>query len=259
MTILPFLSLSRTNHWSQTIYGCRDHCYYAYGDLVLFSKFCFLNYLFQQIWQHEQDFEWEWCLARYWIQWLLARNSSTQLYEWVIHCITCSPWSSQYSLPYVTSSSFPSSWPLPIPPPSQQSPTPHIPIQTSPTITKTCWCQWRRDFLCEEFPEDPVKGSQENPIMIDVSDFKDWSSVSINVREVMLWFYTCSPLFFLLFVSSLPVDTHFTPSPYPFFIQVLSLSMIHVLSLVQVGAAMCSLSLFSFLLVSVIFILLTCI
>ena len=216
---------------------------------VLFSEFCFLNYLFQQIWWHKQDLEWEWWLARYQIQWLLARNSSTQLYEWVIHCITCSPWPSQYSSPYhsnTSSSFFSSPRPLPIPPPLQQSPTQHIPVCTSPTITEACWCRWRHDFLHEEFPEDPVKGSWEKPIVINVSDFEDWSGVSINVRDVMLWLYTCSPLFFLLLISSLHVDTHFTPSPYPFFIQVLSLSIIHILSLVQVGTAMLSLSLFPY-------------
>ena len=47
-----------------------------------------------------------------------------------------------------------------------------------------------------------------------------------------------SHLFTTLFLS-----TYFTLSPYPFLIQVLSLSMIHILSHVQVGTAMCSLSL----------------
>ena len=201
------------------------------GDLVLFSEFCFLDYLFQQIQRHEQDLEWEWWLAQYWIQRILARDSSTQLYEWIIHWITCSLQSSRHSSPYHSNNSissfFSSPWPLPIPLPLQQSPTPYIPVWTSPTITEAHQRQLRHDFLREEFPEDPIKGSRENPIVIDVSDFEDWSGVSIDVREVMLWFYICPhvphPFSFLL-VSSLHIDTCFTPFPYPFFIQVSFLS-----------------------------------
>ena len=197
------------------------------GDPVLFAEFCFLNYLFQQTQRHKHDLEWEWQLAQYQIQWLPARNLSTQLYEWVIHQITHSLRSSQYSSSYHsnnTSSSYSSPQPLPISLPLQQSPNPHISIHTLPTITKACQRQWRQDFLWEEFPEDPVKGSHENPIVIDVSDFEDWSGVSIDVGEVMLWPYTCLLSFFLLLVLSLLVDTCLILSPYPFAIQVLSLS-----------------------------------
>ena len=49
--------------------------------------------------------------------------------------------------------------------------TPPIPIHTSPTITEARRRQWRREFLEEEFPEDPLEGTQENPIIVETTDF----------------------------------------------------------------------------------------
>ena len=146
------------------------------GDPLLFSEFCFLDFIFQQIRRHEQDLEQERRVARYRIQRMLARDSSTQLYEWVIRRILQSPRSSGHSSPYrsnYSSTSLSSQRPLPVPPPRRRSQTPIIPIRTSPTITEARRRQWRRDFLREEFPEDPVEGSREKPIVIDVSDFED--------------------------------------------------------------------------------------
>ena len=165
------------------------------GDPLLFSEFYFLDFLFQQIWQHEQDLEHERQLAQHCIQWILARDSSTPLYEWVIHHIIQSPQSSWHSSPYQShhlSSSYSYLRPLPVPPPRRRLLTPHIPIRTSPTVTEACRQQWRREFLWEEYPKDPVEGSQENPIMINVSDFENWFDVSIDVGEVMLWFFHMS-------------------------------------------------------------------
>ena len=146
------------------------------SDPLLFSEFCFLDFLFQQIRQHKQDLERERQVARYRIQRILARDSSTQLYEWVIRRILQSPRSSKHSSPYRSNYSpsfFSSQRPLPIPPPRQRSSTPIIPIRTSPMVIEARRRQRRRDFLREEFPEDPVEGSRENPIVIDVSDFED--------------------------------------------------------------------------------------
>ena len=120
------------------------------GDPLLFSEFCFLDFLFQQIRQHEQDLERERQVARYRIQRILAQDSSTQLYEWVICRILQSPRSSRHSSPYQSSyspPSFSSQRPLPIPPPRRRPPTPIIPIRTSPTVTEARRHQWRRDFL----------------------------------------------------------------------------------------------------------------
>ena len=61
------------------------------GDPLLFSEFCFLDFLFQQIRRHEQDLEREQQITHYRIQRILARDSSTQLYEWVIRRILQSP------------------------------------------------------------------------------------------------------------------------------------------------------------------------
>ena len=190
------------------------------GDPLLFSEFCFLDFLFQQIRRHEQDLEWERQIACYRIQRILARDSSTQLYEWVIRRILQSPRSSRHSSPYRSNyspSSFSSQRPLPIPPPRWRSPTPIIPIRTSPTVTEARRWQWRRDFLWEDFPEDPIEGSRENPIVIDVSDFEDWYGVSIDVREVMLQFFYMSSSYhphlfcYLFYCHSLDMFHFFIP------------------------------------------------
>ena len=236
--IFPFLLLSRKNHWPRIIYWChylkrrcRDCSYYAQWWPSFVCQILLSQLSISTNWT-------TW--AGSWMRTttsLIPNPTTTRqkliysMYEWVIHQITCSLRSSQYSSPYHSdnmSSSYSSPQPLPIPPPLQQSPTPCIPIQTSPTITEVPQWQWRWDFLHEEFPEDPVEGSCENPIVIDVSDFEDWSGVSINVGEVLLQFLH---LFTILF----PL-THFITaywySFYPFTIQVLSFSLIHVPSLV---------------------------
>ena len=167
------------------------------GNPVAFAKYCFINYLCQQVLWHEWDLEQKqwWAQAR--IQWLLAQQSTTPLYHWIIYRITCLH-HSQQSTPYhfsgTSTSSSNSSQPLPIPPPLIQRPTPHIPIQTSPTVTEAWHQQWRQDFLHEELPEDSVEGSQENPIVIDITDFEDWFRASISLGEVMLQFFLMFPL-----------------------------------------------------------------
>ena len=61
--------------------------------------------------------------------------------------------------------------PLPIPP--RISRTPPIRIRTSPTVTEARQCQWRREFLEEEFPEEPLEGTRENPIIIEWTSFEN--------------------------------------------------------------------------------------
>ena len=118
------------------------------GDPTSFAQYCFLDYLCQQVRQHEHNLEWEQCWAQTCINWLLARWSTTRLYEWVIHHITQPPHSSWQSSPYNSSntSSSTSSQPLPIPPPQQQSSTPFIPICTSPIVTEAWQQQWHWDL-----------------------------------------------------------------------------------------------------------------
>ena len=58
---------------------------------------------------------------------------------------------------------------LPIPPRLSQPPP--IRIRTSPTVTEARRRQWRREFLEEEFSEDSLEGTRENPIIVESTDF----------------------------------------------------------------------------------------
>ena len=60
---------------------------------------------------------------------------------------------------------------LPIPP--RLSRTPPIRIRTSPTVTEARRRQWRREFLEEEFPEEPLEGTCKNPIIIEWTSFEN--------------------------------------------------------------------------------------
>ena len=70
-----------------------------------------------------------------------------------------------------SSSSQHSSQSRPLPIPQQVSRPPPIHIRTSPTVTEARRRQWRREFLEEEFSEDPLKGTRENPIIVETTDF----------------------------------------------------------------------------------------
>ena len=61
--------------------------------------------------------------------------------------------------------------PLPIPP--RLSRTPPLRIRTSPTVTEARRHQWRREFLEEEFPEEPLEGTRKNPIIIKWTSFEN--------------------------------------------------------------------------------------
>ena len=58
------------------------------------------------------------------------------------------------------------SQPLPIPP--RLSRTPSIRIQTLPTVTEAQRQQWRWESL-----EEPLEGTQENPIIIEWTSFEN--------------------------------------------------------------------------------------
>ena len=70
-----------------------------------------------------------------------------------------------------SSSSQQSSSIRPLPKLPRFSRTPPICIHTSPTITEAHRRQWRREFLESEFPEDPLEGTRENPIIVEATDF----------------------------------------------------------------------------------------
>ena len=72
-----------------------------------------------------------------------------------------------------TSSSSRSSQSRPLPIPPHLSRTPPICICTLPTVTEARRCQWRREFLKEEFPEEPLEGTHENPIIIEWTSFEN--------------------------------------------------------------------------------------
>ena len=81
------------------------------------------------------------------------------------------------------------SQPLPIPPWSSH--TPPIHIQTSPTVTESRWCQWRWEFLEEEFHEEPLEGTCENPIIIKCCNLHS-STYSGNSGQILVRFWSDS-------------------------------------------------------------------
>ena len=153
------------------------------GDPVSFTEFVFLDYLchdLQKIRQNllDQEHIAQQQLVQFFQQW-----STDQLYDWMLNW----QYNWQQFIPRSDhtppdSSSSPSthssqSWPLPLPP--RMSQTPPIHIQTSPTVTEAWWCQWRWEFLEEEFPEEPLEGTRENPIIVEWTSFENWFEESI--------------------------------------------------------------------------------
>ena len=79
---------------------------------------------------------------------------------------------SDHTPPDSSSSSFrQSSQSRPLPIPARLTRPPSICIRTLPTVTEARRRQWRREFLEEEFPEDPLEGTHENPIIVESTDF----------------------------------------------------------------------------------------
>ena len=103
------------------------------------------------------------------------RRSTGQLYDWMLNRRYAHqqvvPGSDHTPPDSSSSSSRHSSQSRPLPIPPRLSQPPPIRIHISPTVTEAQRRQWRREFLEEEFPEDPLEGTRENPIIVETTDF----------------------------------------------------------------------------------------
>ena len=158
------------------------------GDPISFTEFVFLDYLCHDLWKIRQNLLNQEHIARQWLIQFFQRPSTNQIYDWMLNQWYAHPQvvpGSDHTPPDAFSNSS-QSWPLPIPP--QTSCTPPIRIWTSPTVTKAQWCQWRQEFLEEEFPEEPLEGTRENPIIVEWTSFvmsgSEWVRTSKNESGV---------------------------------------------------------------------------
>ena len=160
----------------------RDHLAQAValleGDPVSFAKFVFLNYLCRDLRKIRQNLLDQEHVARQRLIRFFQRRSTEQLYDWMLNqkyaCRQVIP-GSDHTPPDSSSSSSSrhssQSRPLPIPP--RLTHTPPIHIRTLPTVTEARRRQWRQEFLKEEFPEEPLEGTRENPIIIKWTSFEN--------------------------------------------------------------------------------------
>ena len=166
----------------------RDHLAQAValleGDPVSFAKFVFLDYLCRDLRKIRQNLLDQEHIARQWLIRFFQRRSTEQLYDWMLN----RKYARQQVIPgsdhtppdsSSSSSSRHSSQSRPLPIPPCLSWTPPIRIRTSLTDTEAQQCQWRREFLEEEFPEEQLEGTHEIPIIIEWTSFKNWIDDSI--------------------------------------------------------------------------------
>ena len=156
----------------------RDHLASAVallqGNPVSFAEFVFLDYLCRDLWKIRQNLLDQEHIARQQLIRFFQRRSTEQLYDWMLNqkynCRQVIPGSDHTPPDSTTSSSSHSSQSRPLPIPPHVSWTPPICIQTSPTVTEAQRRQWRW-----EFPEEPLEGTQENPIIIEwTSKLNQW-------------------------------------------------------------------------------------
>ena len=158
----------------------RDHLASAVallqGDPVSFAEFVFLNYLCRDLRKIRQNLLDQEHIARQRLIRFFQRRSTEQLYDWMLNRKYARQQvvpGSDHTPPDSTSSSSHSSQSRPLPIPPHLSRTPPIRICTSPTVTEARRRQWRREFLEEELPEEPLEGTRENPIIIKWTSFKN--------------------------------------------------------------------------------------
>ena len=143
------------------------------GNPVSFAKFIFLEYLCQDLQKICQNLLNQEHMARQRLIRFFQQQSTDQVYDWMLNWWYNHPQivpGSDHTPPDSSTDSS-QSWPLPIPPWLSHAPPIHI--QTLPTITEAWWHQWRQEFLEEEFPEDPLEGTRENPIIIEWTSFEN--------------------------------------------------------------------------------------
>ena len=144
------------------------------GDPVSFAEFVFLDYLCHDLRKIRQNLLDQEHVARQRLIWFFQRRSTEQLYDWMLNRKYTRQQvvpGSDHTPPDSSSSSCQSSHSRPLPIPLCLSWPPPIRIRTSPTVTEARRHQWRREFLKEEFPEDPLEGTCENPIIVKSTDF----------------------------------------------------------------------------------------
>ena len=151
------------------------------GDPISFTEFVFLDYLCCDLQKIQQNLLNQEHIARHRLIWFFQQRSTDQIYDWMLNqwyaCPQVTPGSDH--TPPDSSSNSTQSWPLPISP--RTSHTPPIHIRTSPTVTEARQQQWRWEFLEEEFPEDLLEGTWENPIIIEWTSFENWFDESIGL------------------------------------------------------------------------------
>ena len=166
----------------------RDHLASAVallqGDPVSFAEFVSLDYLCRDLRKSKQNLLDQEHIARQWLIQFFQRRSTEQLYNWMLNrryaCRQVIS-GSDHTLPDSnTSSSNCSSPSRPLPIPPRLSRTPPICIRMSSTVTEARRHQWRQELLKEEFLEEPLEGTRENPIIIEWTSFKNWIDDSIT-------------------------------------------------------------------------------
>ena len=154
------------------------------GDPVSFAEFVFLDYLCRDLRKIRQNLLNQEHVARQRLIWFFQWRSTEQLYDWMLNQKYARrqviPGSDHTPPDSSSSSSCHSSQSRPLPIPPCLSRTPPIHIHTSPTVTEARRCQWRREFLEEEFLEEPLEGTRENPIIIEWTSFENWIDDSIT-------------------------------------------------------------------------------
>ena len=148
------------------------------GDPVSFAEFVFLDYLCRDLRKIKQDLLDQEHVARQRLIRFFQRRSTEQLYDWMLNqkyarrqVVPGSDHTPPDSSSSSSSRQSSQSRPLPIPP--RLSRTPPIRVCTSPTVTEARRRQWRWEFLEEEFPEEPLEGTRENPIIIEWTSFEN--------------------------------------------------------------------------------------
>ena len=156
----------------------RDHLAQAValleGDPVSFAEFVFLDYLCHDLRKIQQNLQEQEHVAQQQLMRFFQRRSTGQLYDWMLNHRYARQQvvpGSNHTPPDSSSSSRHSSQSRPLPIPPRLSRPPPIRIHTSPTVTEARRRQWRREFLKEEFPEEPLEGTRENPIIVETTDF----------------------------------------------------------------------------------------
>ena len=145
------------------------------GDPVSFAEFVFIDYLCRDLRRMRQNLQDQEQVARQRLLQFFERESTDQLFDWMLEQRYAQqqvvPGSDHTPPDSSSPSSRQSSQSRPLPKLPRYPRTPPIPIRTSPTITEARRRQWRREFLKEEFPEDPLEGTRENPIIVETTDF----------------------------------------------------------------------------------------